>query len=202
MKKERFRRIVRRIRLEANNAFRYYSVAIVAFLLVAAILAAMFIFRRMGYQFGARTSTVLLITLLVLLLVCMLGGVWGMILLSLTRKDEHQKEYFSKHARAETAPDMPPQPRSALRIEERGGLGSDAVFLLLWFALWAGGTWFLIFFFTGESPLENSPFSLLLLVTWFPVVRLTRLIRAAYERLLFYRPRTLRKEESADEQAE
>ena len=202
MQKGRFRRIVRRIRLEANNAFRYYSAAIVALLLVVAILAAMFVLRLMGYQFGARTSMVLLITLLALLIVCMLGGVWGMILLSLTRKDEHQKEYFSQNARAGNAPDMPPQPRSALRIEEHGGLGGDAVFLIAALILWVGGTWLLVRMLSGRVPseIENSP--LPLLVTWFPVVRLTRLIRAAYGRLLFYRPRTLRKEESADEQTE
>ena len=203
--KKRLRRVVRRIRIEAKNAFRYYSATLIAFSLAMALLAAIFVLRLMGYQFTARMNTVLLIALISLLLVSMLGGVWGMILLSLTRKDEHVKEYFSQNARAET-PDCVSDPPSALRVES-AGIGADAVFLIAALVLWLGGSWLLVLLLTGESPLANNHASLPLFVIWFPAIRVTRLIRGGYERiLLWYRPRPLRrsdrKREGVDEQAQ
>lgn len=202
---KRFRHIVRRIRIEAENAFRYYSVAIIAFSLAMALLAAIFVLRRIGYQFSARMDAALLIAILLLLLVCMLGGLWGMILLSLTRKDEHIKAYFPKNARPEKRERVLDAP-SALRLEDSAEPGTDIVFLIAALALWLGGDSLFVFWLTGQVPLARNVSLLTLLVTWFPAIRATRLIRGGYERvLLWYRPRPLRssdgKEGSVDEQA-
>ena len=191
-----FRRIVREI---AKSAWRYYSVPFVAFLLLLILLSAILILSYAGYRFAEKTWITLLFLTIFLALVCMLGGMWGMIVSAfrLKRRGEHTQAYFSDAAPAgteETVTEIPASVRFPLRMEERAGQMENAVFLIAVLVLWLGMDWLLRFCIGGLLEAAWDVSFLTLLVTWFPAVRLARLIRAGYERIIFYKSRPIQKQ--------
>ena len=191
-----FRRTVRQI---VKSARHYYSVPLVAFFLLLILLAAILILRYARYSFAAKTWIALLFLALFLAVVTMLGGVWGMFVsgFRLKRTDEHVQTYFDDIP-AQAAGNVSETSASArLRMGEGVGQIENTVFLIAALFLWLGMDWLLKVSF----PIVQKASFLTLLLTWFPAVRLARLIRAGYERIFFYKPHPSRKERRRHGQA-
>ena len=189
------RRVIRRFWRQMKELFHIYRISATALLLIALILLGMLLLRVLGYQIPGRTAIFLLIFLLFLSVIAMVGGVWGMIQISLGG-DEHVEKFFTEQYRAASQDQLPGvAPRFHLVfLPAAYHMKADVVFLLAAAVLWLGGSVLVQSFLDRyiPPPLDSTPLALLLV--WFPAVRIVRLIQAVYRRLVCFRPRRVKKE--------
>ena len=195
------RRIVRVIRLEWRRLPLSYRIGVGSFsLLLLELLAALAfsLLRDMGVLSGLsqRAVVVILMITLVLAAVCMVSTVIGMVMLSFTRKGDHDKRLF-QHEKPMTEAQRhdwtPPPPRSPLALpyqDEISALKENMRFLLGLLLFWLWVSWMLFGrrWFADDSIGERG-FSIFfaLCFTTFASMEFTRLLRRLYDRLRCYR---------------
>lgn len=193
--------MVRVIRSHLRRLPLSYRIGLGSFFLLLLELVVMLAFsllRDMGVLSGLsrRAAIVIVIVTSIIAAVCMVSTVIGMVMLSFTKKSDHDKRLFQNEkpvtgtARRDLAP---PPPRSPLRLtdkDEMPVLKENQRFVLGLLVFWLWVSWMLFGrrWFTDDS-IGGRGFSIFfaLCVTALASMEFMRLIRRLYDGLRCYR---------------
>ena len=194
------RRIVRIIRLEWRRLALSYRIGVGSFsLLLLELLAALAfaLLRNIGVLSGLsqRAAVVILIVTFAIAAVCTVSIVIGMVMLSFTKKSDHDKRLFqnakplTETARRDLAPSPPRSPLDLPYQDEISALKENMRFLLVLLLFWLWVSWTLFgrrWFADGSIGDRGLSIFFALWLTALVSMSFIRFIRRLYDGLRYY----------------
>ena len=182
------RRAATAARYYFKESLRLYRVSIAAFFLANVVAVAAALMTRRGYAWTTRPFTFLILLELVLYVVCVIFVIRGWFLMG---TEEHIREFFSPDTTQPQTESCGASAFRSLTLSESTGKAEGMIFLLISFAVWLTGVWFFVLRrWIADGSIGNRGLSQFLvhLLGAFLAVRAVRVLRAFWDRLLWFRP--------------